>query len=223
MVGGGRRPDGFTIPHVRAQLPWIAAAFVFTSAVAALAVAANRVSEGGITVLELFSDPAEVEGFPWYVGAVHDLNLFVWVAGATSFLVAAVGLRGRDTALSRALAWLGLFTVLFLLDDRFMLHEVVYPWLLGAQETVVFVVYALLLGVLLVVFRQTLMRQPECILAVVGLLGLGASVALDVLGIDHDARRVAEEVAKLLGATAWAMFPAAIIVRHLRSSGRGGT
>ena len=88
-----------------------------------LALLADPVSEGRIGPMDLLSDPAEATGIPWCIGAVSDLNLFVWAAGAAIYLLAAAGLP----RLSGALAWLGALTVVFTVDDRFLLHEIVYP------------------------------------------------------------------------------------------------
>lgn len=92
-----------------------------------LALLADPVSEGRIGPMDLLSDPAEATGIPWCIGAVSDLNLFVWAAGAAIYLLAAAGLRQAQPRLSGALAWLGALTVVFTVDDRFLLHEIVYP------------------------------------------------------------------------------------------------
>ena len=67
-------------------------------------------------------------------------------------------------------------------------------------------------------YRRTLLDQAEAGLLLLGLLGRGASVALDLAGWDLRTRRVAEVSAKLLGAAAWSLFPAAIVVRHLNKA-----
>lgn len=203
--------------NLRQQVPWLATAGAVSMALASLAPLATVASGGRIPVMDLLSDPAEITGIPWYVGAVSDLNLFVWAAGAAMFMLAGFGLRAVDRGLSRSLLWLGAFTVLLTADDRFLLHEIVFPWLFGLPQTGTMALYAGLLGLILAWHRHTLMRQPEVATLALALSALGTSVALDLIGWDSTARRVAEETAKLFGAVAWSLFPAAIIVRHLHS------
>lgn len=212
-------PRGLRGHSLRRQLPWASGAVALTITLIGLALLAEVISEGSVPSMDLLSDPAEVTGIPWYVGAVSDLNLFVWAAGVAVYLVAALGLRRTGPRLAAALGWLGAVTVVFLADDRFLLHEIVYPWLFGLPETVTYLIYAAVLGLLLLWYRRVLLAQPEAGLLLLALLALAASVVLDVLGWDSDTRRVAEEAAKLLGATAWTLFPAAIIVRHLHGAG----
>lgn len=212
---GKQLARGLQRSHVRSQLPWLLAVVVLGLGIASLAPLASFVSEGRIAVMDLMSDPAEVVQIPWYVGGVSDLNLFVWAAGCAVYLIAAIGLHRHDRVLTTALVWLGAITLVFTLDDRFLLHEIVYPWILGLPQVGAFAIYAAWLAVVLLFYRRVLLSQPEVILLITGLLGLGVSVLLDLVGWDSTLRRFAEETAKLLGALAWAMFPAAIIVRHL--------
>lgn len=208
-------PAGLRARYLRRQLPWLVIAVVLTTVLVVLAWLASVVSEGRIPMMDLLSDPAEVEQIPWYTGAVSDLNLFVWAAAAAMYLIAAIGLRQRNRSLAHVLLWLGLFTVVLTLDDRFLLHEIVVPWLFGLSEIVVFGTYAVVMVAILLVFWRVLIAQPELSILVLGLLGLGVSVLLDVFGADADLRRVLEEAAKLLGTLGWALFPAAIVIRYL--------
>lgn len=196
-------------------MPWVLLACVITVGLAGLAPLATLASDGRIAVMDLMSDPAEVTGIPWYIGAVTDLNLFVWAAGAAIFLLGAVGLRRIDAHLAMALAWLGAFTALMTMGDRFLFHEIIVPWLFGLPQLATFALYALILALILARYWRVLLRQPEVSILLLAFFGLGASLALDTIGWDATWRRVAEETAKMLGAAALALFPAAVIVRHL--------
>jgi hypothetical protein len=113
---------------------------------------------------------------------VADLNLFVWAAGAAVYLLGALVLRHIDPRLSRAMAWLGAFTVVLTLDDRFLLHEVVLPYLPGLPEIVTYAAYGLVTAWLLAAYRDVLLRQPETVTLLLAVAALGVSVGLDVLG-----------------------------------------
>lgn len=208
-------PSGLRPAAVRRQLSWLLTAAALTLVLVAPAPLFAIASDGRIPVMDLMSDPAEVEPFPWYVGAVSDLNLFVWAAATAMYLLAAFGLRRAEPGLAATMAALSALTVVFALDDRFLLHEIVYPWLFGVPELVTFGVYAAFLAVILVVYRRVLLAQPEVVILLLGLVGLGLSLLLDAVGWDSTLRRAAEETAKMLGAIAWMIFPAAILLRRL--------
>lgn len=202
----GVRPQGATL------LATVLAAVLITSLVPLAVV----VSEGRITAAELLSDPAEVTGAPWYLGALTSVTLLVWAAGAALHLVAGVALRAHPERLGAALTALGLVTLVFAADDAFLAHEILIPWILGIPEVVTYGIYGVVLLAVLVRYRSVLLRQPEASVLVLAVVAFGGSVALDVLGWDSTARRLAEEGLKLLGVLAWAVFPARIMVRSLR-------
>lgn len=215
-------PSGLQAESVRDQRWWLLASVVIALGLISPAALATLGSGGRIRPMDLMSDRSEITGVHhWYVGAVSDLNLFVWAAGAAILVVAALGFRRESGNLSGALAWIGAFTVLFTVDDRFLLHEGVYPRLLGFSQLGTYALYVALLGSILVCYRKVLLHQPEVVLLILALAFLGASVLLDVAGWDTTVRRVAEETAKMLGAVSWMLFPAAIVVRHLSSSEPG--
>ena len=187
-------------------------------ALAGLAPMAHVVTGGGITAMDLMSDPVELTGTPWYLGGVAALNLFLWAAAAALLLVAAVGLWTRERGLAAAMGAIGLLTVLVALDDRFLVHELVLPHF-GVPEIVSYVAYGALAAGLVAAFGRVLLAQPETWLLVLALVGMGASVGLDLTGIDSTVRRVAEETAKMVGAAALTVFPATVLVNRLRTSG----
>lgn len=211
-------PPRLTAAGFRFQRLPLLVAFAFTAAVGGTAVGVSAAS-GRIAVMDLMSDPAEVTGMPWYLGAASSVNLLVWSAGAALYLVAGMGLRRHDARLATALTALGVLTLVFSIDDALLLHEIAMPRLLGLPQIVTLAVYGIAMLAILLVYRAELMRLPEVDLLVVAALALGGSVLLDVLGWDTVVRRVAEEVLKLLGATVWAALPASVIVRRLASPG----
>lgn len=202
------------LPTVR-TVPWLLAAAAVTAVVTALALLVAPASRGRIEVMDLMSDPAEVLGSPWYVGAVSDLNLMVWAAGVALFVVAALGLARSARRLAVALAWLGALTAAVTVDDRFVLHEIVLPHVTGLPQIAFHAAYAVAAAAVLLRYGRVLLAEPERVLLVVGACALALSIGLDVLGWDTTWRRVAEESAKLLGALLWTFFPASIIVRRL--------
>lgn len=164
--------------------------------------------------MELLSDPAELPETGWYSGGVASLNLFLWAGAAALLLTGAAGLRRRDRSLALVLAGAGGLTGVILIDDRFLLHELVLPHF-GIPEVASYAAYGLAGLALVVLGWRPLVRHRESWVLAWALLWMGLSVLLDLSGIDDDARRVAEEMAKMVGATALVAFPALLVARLL--------
>lgn len=196
--------------------PWLALAVVslLGLALGGLAPLGQWLTGGGITAVELLSDPAELPEIGWYSGGVASLNMFLWAGAAALFLTSAAGLWQQDRRLALALGWLGVLSGVILLDDRFLLHELVLPHF-GVPEIVSYAGYGLAALGLVLLFGRTLLRHQESWLLAWALLWMALSVLLDLSGIDSDTRRVAEEVAKMVGATALVAFPALLLTRRL--------
>ncbi len=135
-------------------------AFAFTAAVVGAALVMSAAS-GRIAVMDLMSDPAEITGMPWYLGAASSVNLLVWSAGAALYLVAGMGLRRHDARLGTALTALGVLTLVFSVDDALLLHEIAMPRVLGLPQMVTLAVYGIAMLAILLLYRSELMRLPE--------------------------------------------------------------
>ena len=196
--------------------PWTALLVVtlLGLALGGLAPLGHLATGGGITAMELLSDPAELPEVGWYSGGVASLNMFLWAGAIALFLTGAAGLWRRDRRLALVLGLLGLLSGAILLDDRFLLHELVLPHF-GVPEIVTYAAYGLAGLALVAIGWRTLLRHQESWLLAWALLWMALSVLLDLSGIDSNTRRVAEEVAKMVGATALVAFPALLLTRRL--------
>lgn len=201
--------------------PWTAVAVALAAgvALAALAPLGQLVTGGSVTAVELISDPAETNDITWFAGGVASLNMFLWAAASALCAVGAAGLWRAEPRLARALGALALLSTVILVDDRFLLHELVLPHY-GLPEPVSYVAYALAGALYVIAFWRVLSRHQASWLLALALVGMGLSVLLDMTGIDSDVRRVAEESAKMVGAAALVGFPALILVRRLRRADR---
>jgi len=137
------------------------------------------------------------------VGALSTLGLLVMSAGAAFFALGALMRAyalGIDTG-ARLLAIGAVFSVLFCLDDAFLLHEHVLKNR-GIPEIALYVVY----GALLLSFIWTGRRHLpylEPILLVLTVLGFGVSVGLDQV---LPSRPVIEDSFKFIGIFTWFGF-----------------
>lgn len=78
----------------------------------------------GVPTAELTRDPAQQDGFAWYLGLLSHFGVVLWLAAAAFLLVAAheAGRSGLKNV-RRGLLALGLLTGMVAADDFFMIHE----------------------------------------------------------------------------------------------------
>jgi hypothetical protein len=155
-------------------------------------------------------DPAAAMDAHPLTGVQSHLGVLVWwSAGVVSLFVAGVVRRRAGTAqLAAFLLWSGAITVVFALDDLFLLHEDLIERLIPRGEKVLFLAYATALAWGLVRFREVI-RESEWALLAVALLLFGASMTVDFLvqpRWDSPWRIYVEDGLKLLGIAAWSGY-----------------
>lgn len=173
-------------------------------------------------------DPLAVaRGHHPLTGFLSNLGAVLWSAGAAVPLFAwgvvrASGRQGseRAGAFQGALLGGGLLTVLLLLDDLFMLHEALYPSLMGLEEggeVAVLALYGLALATYLARCREVLLAtRPFLLLVSLGLFAL--SVGVDQLPVGTLPGQVlVEDGFKFLGIGTWMVFQGAVAAAALRA------
>lgn len=189
--------------ELRALAPVALGALVFAAAVFAVAIVAG--GHFGVAVTTLTRDPvAELQGAP-YTGIVSNLGVLLWAGAATLCLFAASQLRSGSEA-RRFFLFGGALTAALLVDDLFLLHEVVGPLYLGVPEKAVYLGIGLLTLGFLYACRSVILRtEPLLVMAALGLFGL--SVVVDqILPLSVSTGLVVEDGAKLAGITLWLAY-----------------
>jgi hypothetical protein len=192
----------------------------------ALFILAAAVSFGGLSYRELFNDPADTYGFSPVGGIVSTVGLMLWSAAVGTALATWESLRRRDgdLQLRRFFLATGLFTVLLLVDDAFMLHERVLPGL-GFAERYVKATYLVLALAYGLGFRRELTRDGGLMLLVPTAAFFAASLVLDnpasirAMGL-LDAgfvSYVVEDGAKFVGIALWLTFVSRTAITVLAS------
>lgn len=159
-------------------------------------------------------DPATAARAPFYSGALAILGLFGWCAtAAVCFFAAALHRRYRKPRAETAfLVGGGLLSTLLLVDDAFLIHEVVGPYHLGLSDEVLIGIYALATLAFLLTCRAVILRS-DYLLLLLALGCLAASAGIDklhdfgllaVIGMaDGPAGYLFEDTLKLLGLAGW--------------------
>ena len=183
------------------------------------AVAFARARDG-IPWAHLLGDPATALEAPFYIGLVSNVGVLLWAATASVFLFgwALLRRRGGDVEWRGFLLYSGVFVAWLCLDDLFLLHDVVFPDVLGIPQPAVAAAYAALALAYLACFAPLVLRTDFLVLVLAfGLLA--ASLALDQLHAVRELLPIAaalwEDAAKLLGIGAWLSYGIATTVAVL--------
>ena len=174
----------------------------------------------GIPIPTLTRDALQVLEAPAYVGVVSTFGGLLWAGTAGICLFAAAAIHGRSgtTEVSRFLLASGGVTLLLMLDDVFLMHDVVLPIHAGIPEVMVYLAYALVLMGFLALFRGVI-AATDFLLLLLAFAGLGFSVGLDVLDMllpfGLRGEFLIEDTAKLLGIVSWAAYFARVALKAI--------
>ena len=156
----------------------------------------------GIRMTKLSRDPAQIANFPVYYGLLSNLGILVWAAGA--FISFFASFHVDDAKIRSLLNWAGILTTILLLDDFFLIHDVVFPKVLGLPEWLVYAFYLITFPVFFFRHLNIIFMQTEFRILGLGLFLLGVSVLIDINilpgGID------VEDSFKLLGMVAYSYY-----------------
>lgn len=164
----------------------------------------------GLPVSVYLQDPATTTNSSPLTGAISNLGILAWCAAFSCALLGAAQLRSARAAaieINFLLTGAGL-TALLLFDDLFLLHERLYPELLGLPEEAVLAGYAVCaLAWLLRYLRQILTSRFVLLLAAFGFFAVSVMVDLVMSPSPDDALPyLVEDGAKLLGIASWLGF-----------------
>lgn len=161
----------------------------------------------------MLRDRAEWGGQPFYLGAISQIGILTWGAGAAVALFTAAFAQARERQPEhqqerlRLLRWVGLFTLVLCIDDAFQLHEVVAPRYLYIDQKAILGLYALTTLGIVVAFRRLLIERP--VLPMAAVAALATSVAIDLsehLWTVRTVQILVEDGFKQLGILLWVAF-----------------
>lgn len=216
--------SGKTIAHIRRQAADMRSALLILAAITGLVFGGLVVLRAttGIAIAEFTRDPLGYTEYPWYKGLVSNLGVIIWSATAgVCFFVWLLGSRsGRAREHARYLLAGGLVTVILLLDDLYMFHEVVFPEHLGIPEPTVYGTYLMLLLGFIARFQEIILRF-DTPLFIAALFGFSTSMLADIAAywVAIPGYYVIEDGGKFFGIVNWGAFLGRASARHLTSGG----
>lgn len=151
-------------------------------------------------------DPAAITGAEFYLGFLSNLGIMLWAATvAVCLFAAAVLRRWRVQRQSLFLLVSGLFSLVLVLDDAFMLHEDVLPYRLHVPQLAVYAGYVVLVSGYLVFFARDILRTDYLLLAI-ALSFLGLSMGMDEFLPFSDLETMIEDGMKFAGIVFWTSY-----------------
>ncbi len=172
-----------------------------------LVVVALRVGYA-VPMANLTRDPAQVLGVSPFAGAVSNIGILLWCASTAICLFAALLARrhcARRTPIFLLAA--GTVTLVLLLDDLFLLHDIVLPNGFGISEEAVYTAYAAMIGAFITLFHRDI-RASDYPLLGLALLFFAVSLGFDVLQqwVTPPGAFLLEDGSKLMGIVSWAGY-----------------
>lgn len=153
-------------------------------------------------------DPAALVDISPFYGLVSNLGILLWFGGAVISLFSALLLWRRDRSL-QVIGFLiisGLFSMVLMLDDLFMLHEHVVPKFLRIPQRAVIAIYPILAVLYLLRYRELILRTNYWFL-ILGFGFLAVSVGSDLIPpFLADWHPLFEDGAKFLGIVSWFIY-----------------
>jgi hypothetical protein len=171
-----------------------------------IAVVVFLVRRRGLATGFVFRDTQTIGDLPWYAGALSNAGVVMWAVTAA---VAIFGSRlAQDRETRGFLLSGGLLSSMLGFDDLYMVHERVFPVVLGLSERLLFSIYLVAVALYLYRFRREILDSDFALL-LAALCGFGVSMVVDVL-TEHKPwpmyRHVLEAGPKLVGLALWMTY-----------------
>lgn len=172
-----------------------------------------------INLGELTRDVAAVAGVPPFVGALSTLGLIFWSASLGICCLGFLLLRARK-GFGREAEFLlvaGVFTLLLLIDDAFMVHDHYLDRESGSIEWIVYAVYAAFLASYGLRYGRVLLDGPLILfLGAVGALGISAGYDA-IMPFDANRGVFIEDAFKFAGIVFWWTFHLTFVSARLQA------
>jgi len=185
---------------------------IYTPVAIALAVVVVVRMRTGIAIADFTVDPLiVVGGAPVYTGILSTIGGLVWASTMAICLFGWATARTwprSDQSASFLLA-AGIVTLVLMVDDVFLGHEILYPQYVGLDERVVYAIYGVMILGFMAAFRAVILRTDFLLLAI-ALAGFALSIAFDVIAeltnVAVPAAFLWEDGAKLFALVSWAAY-----------------
>lgn len=156
----------------------------------------------------LWHEPnAEVE---FYIGFLSNIGIMFWCFTVSILMISSkiASDLGRPSTLCQFLFFSGLLTLFMLVDDLFLLHDVIIPYYLEISEKFFYLFYGSSVLALLYFYRAVILKT-DFVLFLLAFAFMASSVITDVLltlGITISDIYLFEDGFKFMGIISWFVY-----------------
>lgn len=160
----------------------------------------------------LFRDTVATLNGPPYVGAMSNIGFVFWAMTAAISLFCFFSCKDKINCRATAdlLLASGILSLVLLLDDMFLFHEVVFPSF-GIKEHFIYLTYGLMIVAYLFYFRNAIKNTDYAILAASFMffaLSICSDFIIDHFCLDLHSTSIYEDGFKFFGITLWFAYVA---------------
>jgi hypothetical protein len=160
----------------------------------------------GIPIEDFTRDPNAVTEVNPFIGAVSQVGLFLWsFTAAVCLFMVYIARKQKNKRIKNFFLFSAVITLVLLLDDAFLLHEVVFPDYLAISQKVVYGSYVLLIAYYLFSQRNVIFKTNLAVLFI-AFTFFGLSVFFDVAVKTIPHQTLYEDGFKLLGIVSWLIY-----------------
>ncbi|CAD5948181.1 hypothetical protein PCC9214_02380 [Planktothrix tepida] len=160
-----------------------------------------------------------------FTGFISNLSVFTWGSSGVicifSFFILSP-INNKDKKLKNFIGLSGLISFWFMLDDFFMLHEMLLPYFLKVPEKFIVGAEFALLSLLLIYYKNIILNSTQFQILGTALLLFGLSVFIDILPISFDYTGsknnqlfLLEDGSKLMGIVTWFFYFSSISYQQI--------
>ncbi|MBN3519775.1 hypothetical protein JYB62_07145 [Algoriphagus lutimaris] len=171
----------------------------------------NGVSFGYLSrdaIQTLWHEPnAEVE---FYIGLLSNIGVIFWCFTAAILFFSAKLAKdyGKPKKVMQFFFYSGILTAFFLVDDLFLMHDVIIPYFLHISEKFLYLFYGFYVLALFYLFRE-IIKESDYLLFLLAFLSMTGSVITDViltLGFTVKETYLFEDGLKFIGIISWFVY-----------------
>lgn len=173
----------------------------------------------------LSRDPIQTLNSKPYVGVLSNTGIFFWcfTIAILFFSTKIAHDLGRPKILYHFFLSSGLLTLLMMIDDIFLMHDVIFPEYLHLSEYFFYIFYGSSVVAILYFFRKIIL-ESDYILFLLAFALLASSVITDILlviGVKVPSAYFVEDGSKFLGIISWFIYFVRVCYTHIKPAPKG--
>lgn len=160
-----------------------------------------------INIKMFLADPASFTNSPIYLGIISNAGIILWAFSAAILLFTAILIWSNNSLINEMKFLLTAFilTLLLMIDDLLLFHELLFPKYLGIPQKFFFIFYFVYLIFYLFYFK-TIHLQAKLVYLLIALLFFASSIFFDTMVKETHLTNLLEDGSKLCGNFCWFFY-----------------